>query len=151
MTFKIVETQPSHLSALANNLRPDDAREIENGGWGVRQGIWRSYRSATMRKTVLIDGEVAAVYGVGGVVLSGIGTPWLLTTAAVERYPLGSTLLARQELAAMLTMYPVLRNVVDASYHRAVRILQLLGFSMSDPFPFGPKRAMFRRFEMRRS
>jgi len=44
----------------------------------------------------------------------------------------------------------VLSNYVDASYRQACKLLEVIGFRLSDPVPIGPQRALFHEFRMER-
>jgi hypothetical protein len=102
--------------------------------------------SLTRPKVAVVDGEVAAIWGMGGDILSDTGIPWLLTTAAIERMPVTFIKQARIELARMLARKRRLENHVLAEYSQAVRLLEVLGFTLADPAPVGRNRVLFRRF-----
>jgi hypothetical protein len=125
-----------------------DICEILSEGITPAQALERSYRTSVWSRTLLIDGEIAAVGGCAGTLLSGIGHPWLLTTAAVERIPVGFVREGQRQIAEMLTMFPVLENCVDAKYAQACRFLGVLGFSLGEPFRAA--QGVFRRFRMER-
>lgn len=133
--------------ALARRLRVGDRAEIEAVGKEPRRVLRMSFRASLMRPQVaLVDGEIAAMWGLGGNILSDTGAPWLMTGIAAERVPVSFLRIARRELAAMLAIKPRLENFVAAEYGRAVRLLEVLGFSIEAAEPVGPKRAPFRRF-----
>lgn len=140
--------------ALASCLRPGDRAEIDAIGKDPRVVLRASFRSSlTPPRAILVDGEIAAICGLGGDILSDMGAPWLMTAHAAERVsPRVFLSIARAELAAMLAVKPQLENWVDARYGKAVRLLEVLGFAVdAEPVPVGPKRAMFRRFHIERT
>lgn len=111
-----------------------------------------SFRGSLMPpRAAAIDGEVAAMWGLGGDILSDTGEPWLMTAPPVERAPVSFLRVARAELAAMLAIKPRLENYVAADYRKAVRLLEKLGFALEAPQPIGPKRALFRKFWIERA
>ena len=133
--------------AVAANLRPADAAEALAVGKDPRRALRASFRtSLTPAKVLLIDGRHAALWGLGGDILSDVGIPWLLTTPAIERVPMYFTHQAALERDAMLAIKPRLENFVAADYLAAVRFAALLGFAVDPPFPVGPGRVLFRRF-----
>jgi hypothetical protein len=148
-SYIIVDSEPRHAALLARALRDNDRAEIEAAGVTGKKAVWRSYKNSLLCKTAFVDGEIAAMWGLGGTILATKGSPWLLTTRAIEKVPMDFAREARKAVREMLEIKPVLQNYVLASYHKAVRLLQIIGFTMSEPFPFGPKRIEFRRFEMR--
>ena len=133
--------------ALAARLRPGDRAEIEAVRREPRRVLRASFRaSLTPPKVAVVDGEIAAMWGLGGDLLSDHGAPWLMTGTVCDRVPVTFMKVARAELALMLAVKPRLENYVDATYAKAVRLLEALGFHIDAPEPVGPKRAPFRRF-----
>lgn len=147
--YIIVDAERNHAVQLARALRDGDKIEIAAGGLTERKAVWRSYKQSVLCKTAFVDGEIAAMWGLGGTLMSMRGNPWLLTTSAVEKYPMDFAREARKAVREMLTIRPILFNYVLASYEHAVRFLQIIGFTMGDPFPMGVKGEQFRKFEMR--
>lgn len=146
----VVVAEPAHIRLLADNLRVADRAEIEAAGMDGCKALWRSFRQATLARTAFVDGEIAAMYGVGGCPLGTLGRPWLLTAPAIEHAKVAFVREARYEVQEMLTIFSELRGFVDARYQRAVRLLQVTGFSISEPFPFGPYGVPFRQYSMMR-
>lgn len=146
--YRIVDAERSHIAQLVDNMREADAAEATALGFRPRAALWRSFRRGIMRRSAFIDGEIAAMWGLCGNLLSNEGTPWLATTPVIERMPVAFIKEARREVARMISIRPVLRNVVPARYTKAVGLLYVLGFTLGDPEPFGPDGVMFRSFTM---
>lgn len=146
--YQIVPSEISHVHWLAARLRSEDRREIECAGINPRVAIRDSFRNGVMRSTALVDGEIAAMWGLGGTLLSNVGQPWLLTTPVIERVPVTMVKVGREQVAAMLERRSRLENYVAAEYTRACRFLEVLGFTLDEPQVLGSKGAMFRRFWM---
>lgn len=151
MTYRIEEARPHHLRLLEPVLRTEDRLELEATGFSPMRCLWRSWKGAVIRQAAFVDDEIACVWGVGGSLLGGHGSPWLLTSPAIERASLAFVREARGEVARMLDIFPVLANFVPARYLKATRFLTLLGFTLDDPVPLGPKGEMFHPFTMRRA
>ena len=133
--------------ALAATLRDGDRAEIQAMGRDPRRALRFAYRASLMPPRVAtVDGQVAAMWGLGGDLISDVGEPWLLTGHAADRVPFAFVRIAKAELAAMLAVKPRLDNYVAADYAKAVRLLEGLGFRIDPPAPIGPKGALFRRF-----
>lgn len=149
--IEIVRTTPQHLRELAPKLRAEDEAEILAFGLTLEKALWRSYKSSVMRKTALIDGEVAAVWGVCGHFLGTVGAAWLLTGSAVDKVsPLKFTRIYQQEVKEMLHLFPKLSNIVDADHSAALRLLDIVGFTLGEPKIMGSKGKLFVRFERSR-
>lgn len=150
MTVVVRESVVADVYALAKNLRDDDKSEVTGLGLDVRETLRRSYRHGILRHTGLVNGEIAAMWGLGGAMLSDEGAPWLMTTPLVERVPVTFLRVGRAQLDEMLRHRRFLSNYVLATYHRASRFLEVLGFVLDPPVPMGPNGLPFRRFWMER-
>jgi hypothetical protein len=128
----IVDATVEHVRSLGGRLRTEDALEITSLGETPRSALWHSFRGSPFRRTVLVDGKVAGMWGVHGDLMGERGTPWFLTAPEIERIPVFVVKQGRQEVARMLRIYPHLSNYVLASYCRAVRFISLLGFTVED-------------------
>ena len=147
-SIEVVPATAAHIVELRRNLRDGDKNEILRAGWCVRDALWRCLNNTLEPKTALIDGAVAGAWGCEGTVLGYKGVPWLLTAKIAEKYPLQYALLFRAEVRKMLERYDVLENYVDASYDQAIKLLEMVGFSVYDPEPYGRNGASFRKFRL---
>lgn len=144
----ILPTVPPHLRELAAVLRPEDEREILAFGITPEKALWRSYKASLWAKTVYIDGQIAAIYGIGGTLLGDPARPWLLTSEQVKKIsPLKFARHYQAEVKEMLKIYSKLSSIVDADYSAAIRLLEIIGFEVSAPEKMGNQGRMFRRFE----
>lgn len=131
--------------------------EIVGTGNTPKRSLWRGYRNSVMCQTAFVDGEVGAIWGlcvgalVGSTLLSDVGRPWLLTSAAAERVPIAFVKEGRAATERMLRVKPFLENYVLASYTRAVRTLRIMGFTVDEPQPCGLGGLLYSRFHKSRS
>lgn len=151
MEIRIEETTAAHVRQLGDRLRPEDLREVEAFGFPTNKALWRTFKGGIMRRTVFIDGELAACWGCGGVPLSAEGRPWLLTTAVADKIsPLKFVRIYQEEVFKMLQVFPKLVNWCDARYDKAMRLLDIIGFRIGEPEPLGMNGVLFRKFELSR-
>ncbi len=136
------------IYALATCLRDQDRMEMTCLGLEPRTILRASFRNSILRRAYFVDGELAAVSGLGGELMADIGAPWLMTTQAVARVPVSFVKIAREAVAEMLCHRIRLENVVAASYVGACRLLEVLGFTLEAPQPLGPNSVPFRKFWM---
>ncbi len=147
----IVDSTPEHVGALKSNLRAEDANEILRFGVTIQQALWRSYRDSIIRKSIFVDGKIAAMYGCSGVLLGNTGVIWLLTTNEVNKVsPLRFARIYQEQVQKTLKIFPTLFNYVDASYRGAIRLLENTGFIVYDAEKLGDNGALFRRFEIQK-
>lgn len=144
--IEIVPATREHGRRL--HLRVGDALEIAALGASKEQALDASLSRSLWAETYLVDGEPAAILGLGlSSLLGGHGVPWVLTGPACERHRKRFLVESRRQVARMLSQASPLINHVHADYSRAVRWLAWLGFSLDAPRPING--APFRRFEMR--
>lgn len=143
-----VPTRPEHIRELNKNLREGDRNEIESYGFSAAKGLWKSYKNGLMNQTAVVDGKVAACWGVGGTYMGSVAAPWLLTSYVVHDIsPLQFARIYQKEVHKMLKMFPKLENYVLASYNEAVRLLQIVGFEIGEPEQLG--NGIYRKFSMK--
>lgn len=132
--IEIVETTPAHARRLV--LRDGDAAEIAAFGLTPEQALRRSLERAVWAETYLIDGEPAAIVGLGlSSFVGGHGVPWLLTGPACERHKKRFLIESQRQVRRMLDQVSPLINYVAADYVRALRWLSWLGFTLDAPAP----------------
>lgn len=144
----VVPSEIGDVYRLAATMRANDRLEATGMGGDPKEMLRASYRNSILRKTMFVDGEIAAMWGLAGVMLSDEGAPWLVTSKAVERAPVSFVKIGHAHLAEMIALRRRLTNVVLASYTSAVRFLQVLGFHLDDAQPMGPQGVLFRKFWM---
>lgn len=136
---------------MARIARAGDRREAEALGLPLTVALRRSYRGSIVSWAVRMEGEgLAAVFGLGGSFLNDVADPWLVTSPLVEKYPFAFRRVSLAIVEKMLELAPRLENYVLADYGQACRFLRSLGFTLDEPEPYGPKKALFRKFWMAR-
>jgi len=147
--IRVIDARPEHAVSLAKTMRETDVLELKRLGYTPYQGLMLSCRSSIVKKTALIDGVVVAMFGASGDLLSPAVHPWLLSSDCVAKYPLVTASIYRKEIKSMVKIFGVLNGFVLASYENYLRLLKLVGFSISAPEAYGNNGELFCRFEMR--
>lgn len=143
--IEIMETLPSHIRAI--KLRHEDEEECLSFGISPMRALWASYRYGIFRKTYFVNGEIAAVSGCSGDLLGNEAQPYLLTSEAVMNIsPLKLARIYQKEVYNFLSVFPILSNWVDSRYSSAVRLLEIIGFTIGAAKPYG--NGVFRQFRM---
>lgn len=146
MLVTVKESTISDVYRLAKGLRAEDAAEVAALGVASAAALRSNFRAAILRRSYFVDGELAAMSGLCGPMLSDIGQPYLLTTAVAERVPIAFVKHGRAAVADMLRHRLRLEGYVAASYCRACRFVEMAGFTLDPPRPLGS--ALFRKFWM---
>lgn len=145
--IKIIPATLSHVQEIARTMNAEDRLEIESIGLKAHRVLWRSWNSSIIRKTGLLDGEVAACWGCAGSLMGIVGTPWFITAKkAREVDPVIFAKLYRREVREMLKIFAVLENYVDSSYIGAVKMLKLTGFHLDEPIEVGKMKRLYQRY-----
>lgn len=139
------------IIAVAIRMREADRVECRAAGAddllrALRDGVARSDWS----RTALVDEGPMCIFGVCPLgVAPAVGVPWMLGTPLVQTHARTFVRRAIEVVREMLLRYPTLMNYVHADNALAVRWLRRTGFVLSPAEPFGPRGALFHRFELR--
>lgn len=145
--MEIVTATLAHVQELGKNMNAEDIAELKALGMKPHRALWRSWKVSMVRKALIVDGEVAAIWGVVGGILGASGAVWLLTGPKLrEMQPITVARIYRNEVIELLETYQVIENLVDCGYIGAIRMLKIAGFSFDDPMPIGKFKSSFIRF-----
>jgi len=111
-------------------------------------GLRRSYYAASYRRTGLIDGTIAAMWGLCGVALGHTAHAYLMTAPIIETLPMAFAREARREIRAMLDTHDRIEGEVAVEYVAAQRFLHILGFEFGTTFAGAAGK--FRPFHLER-
>lgn len=135
--------------ALARTLRDADRAEQLAGGLVPVRSLRADFYNSIIRRTALIDGTVAAMWGLTGSALGHTGRGFLMTAPIIATLPLAFVREARREARAMLVHHRRVEGCVHCEYASAQRFLQLIGFTIGAEVEFPGGR--FRDFYMERA
>ncbi|OBQ52737.1 hypothetical protein [Halodesulfovibrio spirochaetisodalis] len=127
--------------ALQGRLRRQDYEEVWAAhGHDPNEVLVACALCSKMLWCAEIGGTVAAVFGVApSPDVAEEGQPWLLGSADIVTVPRAFFRWPAAVIPLMHTMYPVLRNMVDARNSRSIKWLARMGFTLAqDTVPYGP-------------
>ena len=128
----VADTLPDHVRSLGVNLRERDIIAASKFRVAPHRALWRVYKNSLISKTVFVDGEVVAIFGLGGTFLGKNGNPWFVASPLVEDYPMKLAFRYRSELKNMLKYFPILEDWVDVEDTKTIRLLEILGFKFAE-------------------
>lgn len=131
---------------LADHMRAADRAEVlASGGYSPIDAVDVSLQFSEVVRAAEINGELLCLFGVTVVPDAPWSVPWLLSTTAVDRYPLAFWRASKAALAQLRERYPFLLQQVDARYTQALSWLRRLGFTIEPAQPFGAQGLLFHR------
>lgn len=135
MAITMLPATEDDARELAPLLRAEDRAEVLALGLDTVDGLLHSVAGACEAWTYRADDRIVCMAGVAPLSLIGTtGVPWLLGSDLVPAHRRAFMVETRRMVARWLTLFPMLRNVVDARYAAAIRWLTWLGFAISEPF-----------------
>ena len=115
--IEIIQATLSHVQELSMTMNREDRDEVEGLYLKAHRVLWRGWKNSVIRKTLMIDGEVGAIWGVTGSPLALIGHPWMLTSKKVRGMsPHTFAKLYKSEVRGLLEVFPV-NPMVPATLH----------------------------------
>lgn len=127
----IEETIPKHLREMAETMLTDSAETAYKMGMTPLKALWSSYRQSIICNSVFINGKLAAIFGLSGIVFADTGRPWLILTPETQEYPMRVAFIYRKEIQKMQKMFQILEEYVPESNVKSIRMLELMGFKVS--------------------
>lgn len=127
-----IDTIPAHLQQLFDNMQPELGETMYVSGVSSKKALWSAYRQSFICKSVFINGEIAAIFGISGVMFGQTARPWIAMASEADDYPMRVAFAYRRELKAMSGMFPILEDFVEENNEKAIRMLQLMGFQVEN-------------------
>lgn len=145
-------TELAHVLLVAERMREADRLEVlASDGLSPKDAILASWRVSDFTRTLLLNGEPAAVFG-ARLLADGTAQPWALTSDVVDRNRKAFWRASKHVTSALLDRYHTLVQCVDARHARALRWVARLGFEVSlEPHACGPGGALFHQAILRRN
>lgn len=131
MRTEIVEAQPEHVREIFRRLRKGHIGCLVGSGMGRRRArdeFMKVFDDSSFRRSWFIDGNLAAVGGVTGSLLSPHGFVWLALSEDVIRFPLAIIRESRKQLGEIMRTKTELATTILANDDVALRFSAFLGF-----------------------
>lgn len=132
LSYTVVDASVRHVKPLSTILRPAACATLRAFGQDPRRALHRAFNSSSYCKTVLMDGQPGAMWGMHGTALSDHAFVWAAIGQNVVRFPLAIVRRARSELSVMRDKVGCLYATVQHGDARAFAFAQTLGFQKCD-------------------
>lgn len=142
---KVEKSKVKDCEALVSVME-EPALNFLRVGWGVEplQGLQAAFRASPLCWTILVDDQIAGMFGCAPQFLIGVGSPWLVTGPALEGVKLQFIRQSRRYLEEIFERFPVLTAHVYRGNKPLIGWLKWLGFA------FEPVDENFIRGELRK-
>lgn len=127
----ITDTTPYHLREMAVAMQADSAEIAYRYGTTPLKALWFNYRQSVVCKSVFINDNICAIFGLAGMVFSDVGKPWIAMTPEIEKYPMRVAFRFKAELKKMAKMFPILEDYIEETRTRDIQFMELMGFKAS--------------------
>jgi hypothetical protein len=136
------------IQFIADNMRQADVDEVNAASNATPlQAVTDGVKVSCMSSVAFINGDIVAVLGVvKNSTLTDNGIPWLLGTNNIVKHYREFLGASPGVLDAMIDVCPNLMNHVYVENKISIRWLKWLGFTLSEPEPFGVNGALFHKF-----
>lgn len=148
---KLVRHNDELLVEIASNMREADRIEVKaSSGLTPYESLKYSCDKSNFTVVVMVDDMPIAVFGLSVInALTGLGTPWLLSSEEAMNHKREFFKLSPSIIQEMLSICPKLYNYVHAENKVSIKWLKWLGFTVeSDPVEYGVKGEKFHKFYM---
>lgn len=139
------ERAPEFAAMLALVMRPEDLAECQLAGYETGfDAVLSGIQGSTDSWAVWFGGQLGCVIGVDAHFDGYPGALiWALTGRVVDRAPVAFVRTSKAIVASLLDHHRFLWNLVDPAYTKALRWLELLGFTLGEQIPFPGTGAPF--------
>lgn len=150
MVVKFIKPTEAAIQLIAADMRDADVAEI----WASHRhtpidALMRGWELSDLSVIVECDGVPCTMLGlVVDCVLTGSGTPWLLSSNHALKYKREFLIQSPPVIEQMLDTCPRLSNHVHTKNRVSIRWLKWLGFTIEEPLPVGIDKELFHRFHL---
>lgn len=133
---------------IVKHLRKEDLDECRaaHTGSDTREVLLHSVRKSYDCRVAEVDGVPFAIYGIGPAHTEGWSSPWLVGTDVLTGHRRFLTRVFPEALAEWSSKHPRQCNFVLSSNTKTILWLKWIGFTIADPFRFGPAGHIFHPF-----
>jgi len=150
--IEFVKPTEAAIRLIAADMRDADAAEV----WASHcqtpiDALMKGWELSDLSVVVECDGVPCTMLGlVIDNVLTGSGTPWLLSSNHALKYKREFLIQSPPVIEQMLDVCPRLSNYVHAKNRVSIRWLKWLGFTIDEAVPVGISKEPFHRFHLER-
>lgn len=146
--FRVIEGREHHCGQIVRRLR-ENQREILIGlGVNAHREIRTNFDVSAFRRAWLVDGRLAALFGVTGPLLTAQGYCWLALSDIATKYPIEVVKETKRQFAIIMQTKREIYTTLLPEDRAAIRFADVLGFEQAHaaPVPYGNGRVIAVRY-----
>ena len=149
MLGEVIAAELDHVALIADKMRAADELEVWLAAHlSPHEALAASFETSVKAWTITGDGAPIGMFGVCSAnILGETGIPWLLGTDDMLKITRQFLRQSRDYVDLMNSLYPHLINFVHVENIVSLRWLMWCGFVFDGPFPYGPEKADFFKFQ----
>lgn len=133
--FRTIEARAYHCGQMCRLLRIEHQEAVAQIGIDAHRELRARFEASVFRRAWLINGKLAALFGVTGGMLSSGGFLWLALSVEAQRHPVAIVKEGRRQLDDIMRTKRELATTILGHDHAALRLAIFFGFHVSDHGP----------------
>ena len=127
-----IEAKPYHCGQMIRRLRSEHRAAIAATGIDAHRELRSRFEASGYRRACFADGELIAIGGVVGSLMSPAGYIWLAISEKARRFPVALIKELNKQLDEIMVLKRELATVILPSDNAAMRLAVFMGFHVSD-------------------
>lgn len=129
---EIIDAKPWHVGQITRTLRPEQKKLMNFSNNEIHKILTSVYQSSAIKKALIVDGKLLAIWGVIGTLSSFNGFIWMVISEEGERAPVKVARIARKLIEEYSEIYSTLVTTFQIEDLTAKRFLKFVGFIPAD-------------------
>jgi hypothetical protein len=134
--IQIVDAKQWHCGQMVRHMRRAHMEAFVRVGLNSHRELRNAVAMSGFCRSLLLDGQLASMWGCGGSLLSPIGMVWVVfTEKAIQAHPVLLLKLTKAQLDEMMLTKDELVTIALEGDEAAIRFMAFLGFHVSHELP----------------
>lgn len=150
MKVEIVEARLNHCGQMARMLRSEHLKAIALVGANIHRELRARFFESSYRKSLIVDGKLAAMGGVTGPAMSSYGYAWFALSNEASRRPVLMVKVVKNQIEEIMRTRHELATTIISDDAAGRRLAVFLGFHSDHDGPGMPAHSRFGRRNLQR-
>jgi len=128
--YTFIDGKNYHVGEMARKIRKGQRIGLSGLGYNIHRELYKFYLQSAYCKACLVDGRLAALWGVIGTLASNRGFVWMTVTEEAMKYPVKMVKETRRQLEIISETYGKLETILLDSDDVAKNFAKFMGFEI---------------------